>query len=99
MTSRLQGGRGTTGEEGKNATGFDVLNRRGRRQKALQFQRVNYLGDRNLPGRHVRGVAHVATADGLLEMRVGGGYRCGGYAQHRGDGENYRYRPNGAWPT
>ena len=48
MTSRLQGGRGTTGEQGDDATGFDALKCLGRSQKALQFQRVNDRNDRDL---------------------------------------------------
>jgi len=75
MTLQLQGGRRTTSENGKNGTGFDTLNCLWGGQKALQFERVDNLNDRDLLCSHVRCKADVAMIRGGIQMRVSSRYR------------------------
>jgi hypothetical protein len=89
MTLQLQGGRRTTGKDGKDATGCHTLNCVGRSQKALQLKRVDNLNDRDLVCGHVRGKTDVAMIRGGIQMRVSGRYRCGGYAKHRRDRQDH----------
>jgi hypothetical protein len=89
MTLQLQGGRRTTGENGKDATGFRTLNCLGPSQKALQLKRVDNLDDRDLLCSHVSCKADVAMIRSGIQMRVSGRYRCSRYAEHRGDRKDH----------
>ncbi len=89
MTLQLQGGRRTTGENGKDTTGFHTLNCLKRSQKALQLKRVDNLDDRDLLCGHVRCKTDVAVIRGGIQMRVSGRYRGRGYAKHRRDRKDH----------
>jgi hypothetical protein len=89
MTLQLQGGRRTTGEKGKDTAGCDPLNSFRRNEKALLFERVGNLDDRDLLCSHVGCKANVAMIRGGIQMRVSGRCRSSGYAQHRRDREDH----------
>jgi hypothetical protein len=70
MTPQLQGGRRTTGENGKDIAGFHTINCLGQSQKALQLKRVDNLNDRDLLCSHVGCKADVAVIRSGIQMRV-----------------------------
>jgi hypothetical protein len=60
---------------------------------------MDNLNDGHLAGGHVRGAANIALIDGVFLMRVSGGDRRSGNAEHRGDRyyhREYPHRPKGS---
>jgi len=88
-TLQLQGGRWTTGESGKDTTGFHTPNCVGGSQKALQLKRVDNLDDRDLFRSHVRCKADIAMVRGGIQMRVSRRCRRSADEQHCGDRQDH----------
>lgn len=88
---QLQTGRRTASKQGQDAAGFHSLKCHGRRQKALQLQRMNHLNDRDLLRNHMRGEADITVIGSRVQMRVSRRDRCSRYAEHGGDCQDHDY--------